>query len=129
MIILALGYRQVASFRKNGKYFAAFSFFLFWSFDIFAEHYFGGNPKLEKNYAIIWLGQSKISQLTNIWNVTYPISYCMCCVMDYIQSTIFLHRCVNLNLSNRYLLNILISVMAECFNKMCFKFLEYINVA
>ena len=47
----------------------------------------------------------------------------------YIQSTITLHRRVNLNLSNKYLLSILISVMAECFNKICFKFSEYLNVS
>ena len=70
--------------------------------DMFTAHHFRGFPKQEKNIAILWPGQSRNSKLTNIWNVTYRISYYMRCVMDYIQSAISLHRRVNLNLSNKY---------------------------
>ena len=65
-----------------------------------------------------------------IFGMMYRIIYYMRCVMAYIQSTISLQRHVNLNLSNKFFLNILISVMAECltfrvfkcYNKMCFNF-------
>ena len=102
---------------------------------IFSGHIFSLISETGKNIFMIiclcqsWicLCQSWIRQLTHIWNETYRICYNMHCVMDYIQSTISMH--IPLSQVLFQYADTCYGRMFQCFNKMCIKLTEYLNVS